>query len=355
MSARGGWSQKAPLSSGSLLVVQPGVAGAYQTIQAGITGGAARALTVGSAVDIAPGSYTENDTVPAGGWQLRGFMDRNSKTTQTGTIVWSPADGSVLTLENFYCAGATISGALASGTARLFLNHMAIDATLAFTGGTVHVNGTGGYIAGSSAGAYVGAISTTGTIQLDGYDIPSALTTTGDQPIKLTGCRFAAPSTITTAGTSVVVKGCDASALVAFVFSGSAGIVTADEYSLSQLLANGATVTNGVFASKRSLGMASTLTLATDIITITGGVHAVDTEAAAATDNLATINGGAPNQLLVLYAADSARTVVAKDGTGNLKLSGGDFSMDNAEDRLLLISDALGTTWYELGRNDSGA
>jgi hypothetical protein len=103
------------------------------------------------------------------------------------------------------------------------------------------------------------------------------------------------------------------------------------------------------------LGVSSELTLASDIITVTSSVHTVDTEADAATDNLATINGGRANQLLVLSAADSARTVVAKDGTGNLKLSGGDFSMDNVEDRLLLISDAAGTTWYELGRNDSGA
>jgi hypothetical protein len=102
------------------------------------------------------------------------------------------------------------------------------------------------------------------------------------------------------------------------------------------------------------LGVSSELTLASDIITVTSSVHTVDTEADAATDNLATINGGRPNQLLVLSAADSARTVVAKDGTGNLKLVG-DFSMDNAEDRLLLVSDSLGTTWYELGRNDSGA
>jgi hypothetical protein len=54
----------------------------------------------------------------------------------------------------------------------------------------------------------------------------------------------------------------------------------------------------------------------------------------------------------VLRAADSARTVVAKDGTGNLKLVG-DFSLNNAEDRLTLRSD--GTNLYELARSDSGA
>lgn len=99
-------------------------------------------------------------------------------------------------------------------------------------------------------------------------------------------------------------------------------------------------------------GAATELTIATGAVTATKTVHTVDTEGDAASDDLDTINGGRAGQLLILRAADSARTVVAKDGTGNLNL-GGDFSLDNVEDTLTLVSD--GTDWYEIARSDNGA
>lgn len=105
-------------------------------------------------------------------------------------------------------------------------------------------------------------------------------------------------------------------------------------------------------SGKFSLGTAGALTIATDAITVTKAFHKVDTEAAAATDNLATINGGAEGDRLVLRAADTTHTVVVKDGTGNLKLAG-DMSLDNSEDTIELIYD--GSNWLELGRSDNGA
>jgi hypothetical protein len=107
-----------------------------------------------------------------------------------------------------------------------------------------------------------------------------------------------------------------------------------------------------VTAGKVVMTPGAELTIAAGVVTATSNVHVVDTEADAASDDLDTISGTAAGQMLVISAADSARTVVAKDGTGNLKLVG-DFSMDNVEDRLFLISD--GTNLYELGRNDVGA
>jgi hypothetical protein len=237
-------------SSGALVVNTSNPA-AYQTIQAAITAGAASALTVGSVVDIAPGSYTEDDTVPAGVWQLRGFLDWQV-TQQDGTIVWSPANGSALTLENFYRlgdGGNTITATLASGTARLFLNQMGIDDGISLTGaGTIHVTGGTSYPAPLLG--YVNAVSTTGRIALRGYGLFGNLTTTGAQVITLAGCSFGTVIDVTTAGTSIVVKDCDCTAQVDFIFSGSAGIVDVDGESLSELLANGATVTNGVFRAR---------------------------------------------------------------------------------------------------------
>ena len=84
------------------------------------------------------------------------------------------------------------------------------------------------------------------------------------------------------------------------------------------------------------------------------GVARVDTEAAAATDNLDTISGTSlrRGQLLVVMAVNTARTVVCKDGTGNLKLAG-DMTLDNTEDTLTLMYD--GSNWVELARSNNGA
>ena len=95
------------------------------------------------------------------------------------------------------------------------------------------------------------------------------------------------------------------------------------------------------------------LTIASGVVAVKASFHGVDTEGAAGTDDLDTINGvSGSGQLLILRPVSGARTIVAKDGTGNLKLAG-DFTMDNAEDTLLLIND--GTNWLELSRSDNGA
>jgi hypothetical protein len=53
---------------------------------------------------------------------------------------------------------------------------------------------------------------------------------------------------------------------------------------------------------------------------------------------------------LIIVAANSARTVVAKDATGNLRLNG-DFSLDHQNDTLTLIYN--GTNWLEVSRSDN--
>ena len=78
----------------------------------------------------------------------------------------------------------------------------------------------------------------------------------------------------------------------------------------------------------------------------------VDTQDADPTDDLTTISGGKQGFVMVLQAASSARTVVCKDGTG-LKL-GADFSLDNAEDKILLIC-SQPSVWHELFRASNGA
>lgn len=99
---------------------------------------------------------------------------------------------------------------------------------------------------------------------------------------------------------------------------------------------------------------AGELTIATGAVTVTGGYHTIDTESDAASDDLDTINGGADGQLLVVQAENSTRTVVAKDGTGNLQLAG-DFSLDNTQDSLTLLYSAALSAWVEISRSDNGA
>lgn len=105
------------------------------------------------------------------------------------------------------------------------------------------------------------------------------------------------------------------------------------------------------FSNTVNLGT-SELTIASGAVTVTKTLHTIDTEGDASTDDLDTINGGTAGDILIISAADDARTVVAKDGTGNLKLAG-DFSMDNGADMLMLIY--IGGAWQEISRSDNAS
>ncbi len=96
----------------------------------------------------------------------------------------------------------------------------------------------------------------------------------------------------------------------------------------------------------------SAQTIAAGVITASNGWLGVDTEASAATDDLDTINGGQNLQRLILTAANSARTVVVKSGTGNIRLDGGvDFSLDHNRDTIELILQY--GFWVELSRSSN--
>lgn len=93
-------------------------------------------------------------------------------------------------------------------------------------------------------------------------------------------------------------------------------------------------------------GFVQPLTISAGIVTIgpNFSYFSIDTEAAAASDNLDTISGANEGDLIFVKAANAARTVVVKDGTGNIKTSGGvDLSLDNSDDLVVLHFD--GTSW----------
>ena len=93
-----------------------------------------------------------------------------------------------------------------------------------------------------------------------------------------------------------------------------------------------------------------TLTIAAGVITVSPFMRAIklDTEAAAATDDLDTINGGVAGQQLVIRSVSSARDPVLKDATGNLGLVG-DFTIAATGSRAVLECD--GTNWIEICRS----
>lgn len=105
--------------------------------------------------------------------------------------------------------------------------------------------------------------------------------------------------------------------------------------------------------SSRTIGTPGDLIIASGIINVTRHFHSIDTESASATDNLDTINGGSIGDTVVLQAENSARTVVVKDGAGNLDLAG-DFSMDNVSDKIILIRVSI-STWNEISRSGNGS
>lgn len=97
-----------------------------------------------------------------------------------------------------------------------------------------------------------------------------------------------------------------------------------------------------------ALEAASELTIVTGEVTKTQSHHKIDTQDDDPSDDLDTINGGAEGEVLLIRAADDARTVVVKHGTGNIiNPNGLDSTLDDGDDYLLLIND--GTNWIMVG------
>lgn len=95
-------------------------------------------------------------------------------------------------------------------------------------------------------------------------------------------------------------------------------------------------------------------TISSGAITITGKYEIlaieIDTEGDAATDDLDTITA-ADVGVLICKAVDSSRSVVFKDGTGNLRISG-DFTCDHATDIIVMVRLSNGN-FAEISRSNN--
>lgn len=94
---------------------------------------------------------------------------------------------------------------------------------------------------------------------------------------------------------------------------------------------------------------ATELTISGGTVTRTQNVHRIDTEGDSPSDNLDTISGGADGMLIIVRAQDAARTVVLKDGTGNLALNGADIALDDTDPWIFLQYDGVLSKWVIIG------
>ena len=95
-------------------------------------------------------------------------------------------------------------------------------------------------------------------------------------------------------------------------------------------------------------GSATALTIATGVVTLTNNSssYTIDTEGAASTDDLDTISGGQGGQLIFLLAANGARSVILKSGTGNIVTPyGGNLALSTTTPLELRYD---GTNWRPL-------
>lgn len=98
------------------------------------------------------------------------------------------------------------------------------------------------------------------------------------------------------------------------------------------------------------------VTISGGIITVTNAVinrrfYTIETEGAAATDDLDTINGGNAGEILIIQTASSDRSVIVKDGT-SLRIQA-DFTLNHKTDKIMLVCISSGV-WDELTRASNG-
>lgn len=116
-------------------------------------------------------------------------------------------------------------------------------------------------------------------------------------------------------------------------------LATANTWALAQ------TFTSTITANSFLVVGGATKTIASGVITATSTYTYVDTQGGAGTDDLDTINGGVIGAIIILQCVSSARNVVIKNSTGNIKVPS-DRTLNNAND--LWIGMYNGVSWCEL-------
>jgi hypothetical protein len=105
-------------------------------------------------------------------------------------------------------------------------------------------------------------------------------------------------------------------------------------------------------------GSATALTIAAGAITLTNdsSSYVIDTEGAAATDDLDTISGGQDGQIIILNSANAARNVVVKHNTGNIyNPNAFDITLDLTTDLVVLRYNSTAVKWIVISVSAFGS
>lgn len=189
-----------------------------------------------------------------------------------------------------------------------------------------------------------GAITTQRMVRIDAPTLAfvGASTVTDAMTVSISGAPIQGTNaTLTSTHAFYIAAGAVGSATTSYGLTVNAQTGATNNYTAQFL--GGETIFGGLVQATRT-----TKTISAGVITVTSSYTEVDTEASAATDDLDTINGGNVGDILILEAANDARTVVVKHGTGNIYLSGaGDRTLDDGKDKVMLIRHAS-TEWHEI-------
>jgi Pectate lyase superfamily protein len=204
------------------------------------------------------------------------------------------------------------------------------------------INGNSVY-ATANAGIYVGATTVVGYLGIVG----NFISCTAYRCIDIRGASNG----------SVVGNVLNGAASTGLAIQGVTGKLRASDNSITASTAYYSNANSGTLRlENNSLSTAinagtRNLTIAAGVVTAFLDYHNIDTEAAAATDDLDTINGGIDGAVITLSSVATARTVVCKDNTGNLKLAG-DCSLNNFQNTITMRY--MGGFWTELSRSTNG-
>ncbi len=112
-------------------------------------------------------------------------------------------------------------------------------------------------------------------------------------------------------------------------------------------------LTNNINFLKENIALdaPAELTIAAGVITKTKSYHTIDTQGDIPEDDLDTISGGSDGDVVFFEAEHTDRTVIFKDGTGNLQL-GGDIYLTGTGQVVCLIYNATLVKWLLVGTFD---
>lgn len=227
-------------------------------------------------------------------------------------------------INNIEDGTTTLTTVTASGA----ISGLSVTATNAITGASAVIGGgygsTGATISSAGVIQANGAITTDGALTADSVAVGGGYGSTGCT-ISNAGA-VSADGNLTIGGTSTL----------------TGAVTCSDDVTVSKFL---------------KLVKSSAVSISSGAITATTSWMQIDTEAAAATDDLDTINGGESGAILILRTTSSSRDVVVRHlggGTGNIRLDGAaNFTLLNTSSRLMLMYDDSLSVWVEIGRGNN--